>query len=124
VTQLTTDLTIDGSADWSPDASRIAFQRYPKRGISQVFVMNGDGSGITQLTTGEGSSPAWSPSGTQIAFDSNRSGTSQLYLMPSSGEGSGIAQVTTGGGSNSDWSPDGTRLVFSCPAGKAPISAP
>ncbi|HEY6922879.1 MAG TPA: hypothetical protein VI653_05385, partial [Steroidobacteraceae bacterium] len=97
VTQVTTDPTIDGDADWSPDASRIVFQRYVIHGTSQIFVMNADGTGLTQLTTGGGSGPAWSPDGTQISFDSNRSGTGQIYLIPSSGEGSGLAQVTTGG---------------------------
>jgi Tol biopolymer transport system component len=118
VTQLTTDLTIDGNADWSPDASRLAFQRHVKGGVSQVYVMSADGSGVTQLTTGGGSSPAWSPDGTRITFDSNRSGTGQVYVMSSSGEASGVAQVSTGGGSTSDWSPDGTWIVFTCPGGK------
>ncbi len=120
VVQLTFDATIDGDADWSPDGSKIAFQRYVKYGTSQVFVMNASGSGITQLTTLGGLSPAWSPDGTKIAFDSYRSGTSQIYVMSSSGETAGpVVQVTTSGGSLSDWSLDGTRIVFRCPAGKA-----
>jgi Tol biopolymer transport system component len=121
VVQLTKDATIDGSADWSPDGSKIAFQRYVKHGTSQVFVMNASpGSVITQLTTLGGSSPAWSRDGTKIAFDSYRSGTSQIYVMSSSGETAGPAvQITTSGGSLSDWSLDGTRIVFRCPAAKA-----
>jgi len=119
VVQLTLDATIDGNADWSPDGSMIAFQRHVKGGTAQVFVMNADGSNLTQLTTLGGSSPAWSPDGTRITFDSNRSGTGQIYLMSSAGEAAGVAPVTTGGGSTSDWSLDGTRIVFSCPAAKA-----
>ena len=121
VVQLTIDATIDGSADWSPDGSKIAFQRYVKHGTSQVFVMNADGSVITQLTTLGGMAPAWSPDGTKIAFYSNRSGTSQIYVMSSSGETTTApaVQITTSGGSLPDWSLDGTRIVFSCqPPGK------
>jgi len=122
VVQLTTGAFIDGSADWSPDGSMIAFQRYVKHGTSpQVFVMNANGPGITQLTTQGGMAPAWSPDSTKIAFYSNRSGTSQIYVMSSSGETttSPAVQITTSGGSLPDWSLDGTRIVFSCqPPGK------
>ncbi len=119
VLQLTFDATIDGDADWSPDGSKIAFQRYVIHGTSQVFVMNASGSGITQLTTGGGMTPAWSPDASKIAFQSNRSGTSQIYVMSSSGETAGpVVQVTTNGGSLPDWSLDGTRIVFSCPGEK------
>jgi Tol biopolymer transport system component len=118
--QLTNDATIDGDADWSPDGLKIAFQRYVKHGASQVFVMNADGSVITQLTTLGGMAPAWSPDGTKIAFYSNRSGTSQIYVMSSSGEAPAtLVKITTSGGSLPDWSLDGTRIVFSCqPPGK------
>jgi TolB protein len=117
VQQLTIGAFIDGSADWSPDGSKIAFQRYVKHGTSQVFVMNADGSVIKQLTTLGGMAPAWSPDSTKIAFYSNRSGTSQIYVMSSSGETTTApaVQITTSGGSLPDWSLDGTRIVFSCP---------
>jgi Tol biopolymer transport system component len=93
-----------------PDGSKIAFRRIVS-GTSQIFVMNGDGTGVTQLTGGPGgSTPAWSPDGTRLVFDSDRSGRSEIYLM--SADGTGIAQVTTAGGANPDWSLDGTRIVF------------
>jgi Tol biopolymer transport system component len=123
VQQLTIGAFIDGSADWSPDGSMIAFQRYVKHvtSPSQVFVMNADGSVITQKTLGGGMDPAWSPDGKWIAFDSNRSGTSQIYVMSSSGETTTApaVKITTSGGSLPDWSLNGTRIVFRCqPPGK------
>jgi dipeptidyl aminopeptidase/acylaminoacyl peptidase len=63
---------------WSPDGSRIAYVA-SVNGISQLFVMNADGSGATQLThtpdpdDGGGSGvPKWSPDGTKLAFETNQ----------------------------------------------------
>lgn len=67
------DLSFDGSAAWSPDGAKIAFQRvvacdnyYCER---DVFVMNADGSSVTQLTSGpdDHADRAWSPDGSWIA---------------------------------------------------------
>jgi tricorn protease-like protein len=56
---------------WSPDGRRIAFTRSTENGFN-VFVMNADGSGQTQLTSGPGRVldrfPTWAPDGTKIAF--------------------------------------------------------
>jgi serine/threonine protein kinase len=55
----------------------------------------------------------------QIAFASDRSGTTQIWLM--NVDGSGEAQQLTTieeGGCQPDWSPDGTRLVFISPCDK------
>ena len=52
----------DGSPAWSPDGKRIAF--YSERdGNADIYVMNADGSGVTQLTrsTAQDGIPAWSP---------------------------------------------------------------
>jgi TolB protein len=46
------------------------------------------------LTNGRGSdeNPAWSPSGRQILFSSNREGKSNLYIM--NADGTGIERIT------------------------------
>ena len=53
--------------------------------------------------------------GSQIAFASDRSGTTQIWLMD--GDGDSLVQLTDidGGACQPDWSPDGTRLVFISP---------
>jgi Tol biopolymer transport system component len=74
-------------ADWSPDGTKIAYEAAGANGKSDIFVMNADGTGRTQLTThpGRDENPDWSPDGTQIAFYSERTGNGQIYVMNADG---------------------------------------
>jgi len=58
---------------WSPDMKKIAFAGEPE-GHSEIFVMNADGSHVTQLTHtgGDDSHPHWSADGSRIMFNSSR----------------------------------------------------
>ena len=63
----------------------------------EIWVANADGSGARRLTTSAASdtAPCWSPTGQEIAFTSNRSGTPQIYLMDT--EGLNVRRLTTVG---------------------------
>ena len=52
-----------------------------------IWVMNADGSGRTQLTDhpDEDFDPAWSPDGSQIAFRSHRDNNVDVWLMDADG---------------------------------------
>ena len=52
------------SPSWSPDGSKIVFNRLPLPGSQDpgIFVMNADGTGVTDLRV-PGHSPSWSPPG-------------------------------------------------------------
>ena len=98
--------------------SKIAFVRSGTNSID-IYVMNSDGSGITQLTSGTKNDlqPAWSPDRTRIAFSRRvTTGPSvyDIYIM--NADGTGIVKVSnttnTFGDSDPSWSPDGTRIVF------------
>ena len=58
-------------------------------------------------------SPAWSPDGRWIAFESDRDGDPEIYVM--NADGSDIVQLTNNNKWNQGpaWSPDGRRIAFS-----------
>ncbi|MFW6116209.1 MAG: TolB family protein, partial [bacterium] len=55
---------------------------------------------------------AWSPSGEQIAFSSDRDGNYEIYVM--NADGSDQRRLTSSPGTDwgATWSPDGARIAF------------
>src|SRR6185436_3458521 len=70
--RITENSAFDGFPALSPDGARIVFEsnRLLKEGepfnVSDLFVMNADGTGQTALV--RGSSPTWSPDGLRVAL--------------------------------------------------------
>jgi TolB protein len=111
LTRLTSDPNVESRPAWSPDGTKIAFERATlDGGDSGIYVMNADGSGVKDLTgAAGGSKPAWSPDGKRIAFARG----SELYVM--NADGSQVTQLTHSGEGVADypaWSPDGARIAF------------
>ena len=82
---------------------RIAYQT-SRDGNLKIYVMNGAGSGLTNLTDNPANDgqPVWSPDGTQIIFWSSRDGNKELYVMDA--DGSNQTRLTDTTPSNSSWS--------------------
>ena len=81
---------------------------------SEIYVMNPDGSGRTQLTfhPAQDILPSWSPDGSKIAFSSDRDVNYEIYTM--NPDGSGLTNITRSRSQDrySTWSPDGTKMAF------------
>ena len=77
-----------GSPNISPDGKQILFTRgwidkMNDRTRSNLWIVDVEGQRVRELTHGDwrDSSPVWSPDGTQIAFLSDRDGTTQIHVM-------------------------------------------
>jgi Tol biopolymer transport system component len=96
----------DGSATLSPDESRIAFESDREGGC--VFVMNVDGTAVTQLTTGcrTGFPISWSPDGAWIGWagDRPKGGPADIRIVDARG-GSVVQLTDTGDIVDLAWGP-------------------
>jgi len=77
---------------WSPDGSEILVgERDWTINKGDIYVMNADGSALTNLTPDWSSSyeeyPSWSPDGQYVFFQSDRSGTNDVWVMAADGSG-------------------------------------
>ena len=122
-----------GEPAWSPDGNKIAFSAGIRaifalippvnQPVTDIYVVNVDGSGLTRLTrdSGRNGSPTWSPDGKQIAFTSNRDSDGQTNIWVMNADGSNQREIPNSAISKSSrfddldpaWSPDGSKILFS-----------
>ena len=121
-TQLTHNSLAARQSAWSPDGSRIAFDKVlqvtgdvvTEKGI---FLMNPDGTGVQQLTSGGiDHGPVWSPDGTALAFSrcfDDICSESELYLVNADGTGlHSVSGAAPGFDDTPRWSADGRSIAF------------
>ncbi|HKB02015.1 MAG TPA: S9 family peptidase, partial [Gemmataceae bacterium] len=104
----------------SPDGKQVAYQVTSvdlagNKTSTNLWVAAADGkSPPRRLTTSTKSDrhPRWSPDGSKIVFESNRSGDTQLWVIETAGgEARQLTTISTGA-SNAIWSPDGKTIAF------------
>ena len=80
---------------------------------TELYVMNLHTRALTRYTTyGNNTSPAWSPDGKSIAFNSDRGGSPQIYLLDLSSKA--VSRISYTGANNyaPEFTPDGQNLVI------------
>jgi Tol biopolymer transport system component len=106
---LTNHLAGDDEFCWSPTGNQLAFLSN-RSGAWELWIINADGTGATQLTStgGTKADPAWSPVGNKIAFVHNSDICVYDFTTNTT------QNLTAGNGTNvmPCWSPSGNQIVF------------
>ena len=98
----------------SPDDKRIAETRADNQtGEQDIWIIEQERESKFTFDPGNETSPVWSPDGSQIAFNSNKSGVIDIYVKPSSGAGNEEPLVLSNDSKGPhDWSRDGRYILY------------
>lgn len=117
--------------DWSPDGSKVAFQRCLQRACN-VWTVTRSGASLRRIgRASDEADPAWAPNGKQIAYSRGGGGDAydfplepdqiehaEIYVMNANGGAAHpLTGITTGKPFSADveapaWSPSGKQIVF------------
>lgn len=116
--RLTTDAGADIHPFWSADGARILFSSNRENADPNdydIYEMNGDGTGVKQITKGPevDTYASWSPDGRKIVTRRVVGGDNEVFLLDADG---GNPVNLTNNPATYDgwpvWSPDSTRIAF------------
>jgi Tol biopolymer transport system component len=120
------DDAIEYVDSWSPDGRYLAYGRaVPGKPGWDIWVVPlvGDRRPVPVI---EGPSnkenPSFSPDGKWLAYDSDESGSWEVYVVPFP-RAQGRWQVSSGGGTQPRWSGDGKELFFVAPTNRLVTAA-
>ena len=100
--------------DWSPDGKYLLYTSTDPRTGEDIWALplSGEPKPFTVVATNfEERNGQFSPDGKWVAFESNKSGRSEIYVQPFPGPG-GDAQISTAGGAQVRWGPNGKELFY------------
>lgn len=109
----------EAAGEVSPNG-QIAFASYEWCCAYDIYVVNPDGTGLTNVTNTPDVSetgPSWSPDGTRIAYTRSDQGEGtydyDIWVMNADGSAQTALTDNTDDEYMGNWAPDGTRLVYS-----------
>lgn len=107
---------IHGAPDRQAAAASVrSVDRDNNQYLSCIWQFSAEGQALRQLTRGPGldQSPRWSPDGKQLAFLSDRQGSTQVYVLDVAGGEARQVSRFEQGTSSFRWAPDGKSLLAS-----------
>ncbi len=103
--------TVNG---WTRDGARLIFERADSAGKAALWIRDRDGAGAESPLGGATAAESWadlSPDGRWLAYVSDQSGSSEVYLRRFDGSG-GALRVSSVGGGAPRWREDGRELFY------------
>ena len=100
--------------DWSHDGRYIAYASQTPTTRRDIWALPIDGDPtpiVVVQTPAEEASPAFSPDGRWIAYQSDETGRMEIFVRPFMRRGSSV-QVSTDGGINPHWTDGGREIVY------------
>ena len=99
-------------SDWTPDGTTLAFYEFHPETGADIWMVSRQGDAKPWMVTeAQETVPRFSPDGRFIAWASDETGRSEIYVQPYPGPGEKVP-ISSGGGDAPVWSPDGRELFY------------
>jgi Tol biopolymer transport system component len=102
------DTVVNVAPTWSPDGSRLAWQKHLVTGGWEVWTIRADGTGAAKIALG--TNPAWSPSGS-LVLSVRRPKDGDVLDVTDADSGPRWSIPLHADGADATWSADGTRIA-------------
>ena len=121
VERLTENAENETPSSITPDGSQLVARRDSANTAQDLIVMSLAGARVKtpllQSKFNERNGEV-SPNGKWLAYDSNESGTYEVYVRPFPNSQGGRWPISSGGGSQPVWTRDGRELIYAVPANR------